>query len=358
LNNARPARSDGPIVLLIPAYRPTQALVDLIVQVLALDSRGLIFEQVVVVNDGSGSAFETIFTQFGELDRVTLLNHAINLGKGAALRTGFNYVFAHWPGTPGCVTADADGQHLPADIISVGEALIASPASFVLGVRRFDGDVPFRSLLGNFVTKQIFRLLTGKLLADTQTGLRGWPRKYCLDSLHVPLNGYDFELACLVSATQGDVRQVPITTVYFAGNRSSHFSPLRDSMRIYFVFFRYSGAALSVALIDSIFFYWMYSTSGNLLWAQGAGRGAAAIAAFLLARNFVFRSDTSVSVALAKYLTLVITMGLLCYHLIRILHFGFGVPIVAAKVLSEGLLFLGNFAIQRDFIFVNRMERE
>ncbi len=342
------------IVLLIPAYQPGSAVVDVVEKVFELQSQSAVFSWVVVVDDGSGPAFAATFARLRELRNVVVVTHAINLGKGAALRTGFNHIFVQWPETLGCVTADADGQHLAEDILRIGVSLLETPDALVLGVRQFGKGVPLRSLFGNFISNQVFRFLIGKSVGDTQTGLRGWPRRLCLRSLHVPLNGYDFELANLVTAARDEVRQVGIQTVYLPGNPSSHFNPLRDSMRIYFVFVRYCGAALSVSLIDSLFFYWVFSATGKLIWAQIAGRSVAAIVAFLLARNVVFRSDTTIPVALVKYLSLVGAMGVICYFLMQFFQQSLDVPILAAKLLSEGLLFLGNFSIQRDFIFSRR----
>ena len=58
--------------------------------------------------------------------------------------------------------------------------------------------------------------------------------------------------------------------------------------------------------------------------------------------------------ALIPYLLLVAAMGLVSYSMIQFLHSRLGVSVIAAKLMAEGLLFLGNFAIQRDFIFSKR----
>jgi hypothetical protein len=75
------------------------------------------------------------------------------------------------------------------------------------------------------------------------------------------------------------------------------------------------------------------------------------MAAFFLVKTFVFKIRAGVFVSIAKYLTLVIIMGFISYHFIRGLNSYLGVVVLAAKLLSEGILFLGNFAIQRDVVF-------
>src|SRR5258708_27964762 len=111
-----------PITLLIPAYQPSPALIDLVTRVKESDAER-VFDRVVVVNDGSDRSFGQIFAELGRMPGVYVVEHAANLGKGAALKTGFNHILTEWPETCGVVTADADGQHAAEDILSVGATL-------------------------------------------------------------------------------------------------------------------------------------------------------------------------------------------------------------------------------------------
>jgi putative flippase GtrA len=354
---------DSRIVILIPAYRPTSALLDTVAGIYAQDGGGLI-GSTVVIDDGSGPEFARLFAQLERMPEVTVVRHAVNLGKGAALKTGFNHALVHWPEAAGVVTADADGQHAVADILSVAGRLAANPDHLVLGVRAFVGDVPLRSRIGNQITRWVFRAFTGMRVLDTQTGLRGWPRAYCMASLPIPINGYDFELECLLRAKHRSgqavpIAQVPIRTIYQDSNAASHFNPIRDSTRIYFVFLRYCGASVLAALIDSGVFSAVYAATSHMALSQLAGRALAVAVAFLIARNIVFRSDTSILRSLAKYLGLVTLMGFVSYAFIRYLNLRFGFPVLGAKLTAEGLLFVANFTIQRELVFVrSKLGRE
>ena len=82
-------------VVLIPAYKPGEEMPCLVRAVLA-GSQGLV-AGVVVVDDGSGSGYRPLFDGIAALPGVTVLRHAVNLGKGAALKTGFNYAMLEWP---------------------------------------------------------------------------------------------------------------------------------------------------------------------------------------------------------------------------------------------------------------------
>ena len=70
--------------ILIPAYKPDEKMVNLIK---ALHELG--FHQIIVVNDGSGAKFDPVFAEAASLDCL-VLKHAINMGKGRAMKTGFN----------------------------------------------------------------------------------------------------------------------------------------------------------------------------------------------------------------------------------------------------------------------------
>ena len=342
-------------VLLIPAYRPSTALLELVQEIISEKPECIC--AVVVVDDGSGPEFRPIFNALDTQEGVTVLRHAVNLGKGAALKTGFNHALLAFEHSAGVVTADADGQHAVSDILNLARQLAADPDRIALGVRSFSGEVPLRSRFGNGITRYVFLVFTGMNLTDTQTGLRTWPRWYCLESLTIPINGYDFELECLLKAHSGAggrklaVLQVPIKTIYLDGNATSHFNPIRDSMRIYFVFARYCGTSMMAAVIDSLVFYLVYNGTGNLIASQVSGRAVAMAAVFLLVRNVVFRSDAKISVSLAKYVLLAIAMGSISYTILNYLQAAAGMPVLLSKLTAEGLLFLASFSLQRQVVF-------
>ena len=97
---------------MIPAYQPGEPLVAVVEALLELG-----VQAIIVVNDGSRPDCAPFFERVARSGRVHLLHHAVNLGKGAALKTGMNYALVRFPGCAGVVTADADGQHHPDDIV-------------------------------------------------------------------------------------------------------------------------------------------------------------------------------------------------------------------------------------------------
>jgi len=350
----RPALNPA-LVLVIPAHRPSANLPDLVAEVMEDPSQCI--QAAVVVDDGNGPECADVFERLASLANVTVLHHAANLGQGAALKTGFNYALVNYPGAIGIVAADADGQHAPADIVGVARVLLEHPRNIVLGARQFGPDVPLRSRFGNVLTRHIFRVFTGRQVSDTQTGLRGWPREACLRNLRLDMNGFDFQLECLLRA-EAPMREIPIQTIYLDGNRSSHFNPIRDSMRIYFLFLRYCGSSLFAAAVDSAVFYPLLFLTGNIALSQFAGRAVAGLANFPVVRNLVLKSGSSVPLALAKYVALLAGSGLISYGMIQLFHSQFGLPVAVAKIVAELLLFIANFVIQRDLIFTRKRSGE
>jgi glycosyltransferase involved in cell wall biosynthesis len=343
------------LAILIPAYRPSSLLIDLLKELYRGGESSELKTVCIVVDDGGGEDFAAVFAEAAAIPGVTVIRHAVNLGKGAALKSGFNYILTQRPEIEGVITADADGQHRPADIFRVARELVQTGGeSLVLGSRAFAGDVPLRSRFGNKVTRGVFRLFTGLRLTDTQTGLRGISPLCMKHFLRIPLNGYDYELECLLlaNAKHIPIRQVEIQTVYIDGNASSHFSPIRDSMRIYFVFLRYCGSSLVTASVDYLVFFIALGLDSSVGFAQAAARATAALIAFTLARNIVFRAqDVDRVRSLLKFGGLVVLSGFLSYGLMELLIHRAGISAGPAKLLAEASLYFGNFAIQREFIF-------
>jgi glycosyltransferase involved in cell wall biosynthesis/4-amino-4-deoxy-L-arabinose transferase-like glycosyltransferase len=336
------------LAVLIPAYRPTASLPDL---VRALAAKAI--PAIVIVDDGSGPEYRELFSRATAFPNVHLVRHATNLGKGAALKTGINYALCAFPELVGIVTADADGQHHPDDIEHIAGTLLSHPDCLVLGSRGFDGDVPVRSRFGNTLTSMVVRALIGQKLTDTQTGLRGIPTSLLLRILKIESTGYEYELEMLIAAHHSSVPVIeePIRTIYEAGNQYSHFNPIVDSMKIYFVLARFGSVSLMTALLDNLVFYLAFRHTGHVLGSQILGRVFAVGFNYSMVRRSVFYSRQRHKTVLPKYLLAVLVSGAVSYAGIRLLSAKLGINPVSAKLMVETVLFFANFAIQRAFIF-------
>ena len=342
------------VAVVVPAYRPSAVLVDVVRQAQEELRKQDISAAIVIVDDGSPAReFARLFGMLRAMPGVDVLRHAINLGKGMALRTGINHALVSLPSLAGVITADADGQHLPVDVGRVAAALVDHPGELILGTRVFDNATPLRSRFGNVLTRWVFHAFTRRDLHDTQTGLRGLPRAVAERVLRIQDAGYELELASLVQeARRGTVmRQLPITTVYDPGNPTSHFDPLRDSLRIYFVFVRYSAVALIAAVLDYLLFFAIYGLTGALLLSVVAGRILVGWLYFLAVRSRVFRADGNI-VRQAVLFSLVVSLSAVAtYGLLTVLLLVFRLPLPTAKLLADFGLFLAIFALLRVLVF-------
>ena len=216
------------IIICIPAYKPDGKLTQLIE---SIENFGL--TRIVVVDDGCGHEYTPIFIKAEELG-CTVVRHCVNLGKGAALRTGIEKAVSLFGREISIVTADADGQHLPQDILRVAETLEENPDCLILGVRDFSADnVPPRSAFGNRFSSAFFKMITGIRCTDTQTGLRGIPSSLIQLAIREEGDRYDYEMNFLMDAVkETGLIMVPIQTVYEEKHKS-HFNTVRDSFLVY-----------------------------------------------------------------------------------------------------------------------------
>ncbi|RUO59981.1 bifunctional glycosyltransferase family 2/GtrA family protein [Pseudidiomarina marina] len=335
-------------VIVIPAYNPNNELLHLIE---ALQEFRQHYDSIVVINDGSASA--DVFSRLPQIDNLHVLTHDDNRGKGAALKSGFQWVLDNKPNSLGAITADADGQHLPTDIIRVLDQFRQNPQELWLGSRNFKRrGIPFRSWLGNTFARYTFRLGLRIHIPDTQTGLRGIPIKLLNALVHTPSDHYEFELDMLILAKQEEVpfRSIEITTVYEQGNASSHFRPLQDSILIYKKFLKFSGVGIASAALDYGLFALVYGLTGEILFAIASARLVSGIFNFTLNRQWVFGKGRSLATDALKYTTLAIVLVLANYLFTKTLY-AVGLSPFIGKPVAEIIVFLLSYRFQKKLVF-------
>lgn len=340
------------VFVLIPAFKPSSELIKTIHELHALDSA----INILVIDDGSGESYQHFFSDIAEIENCKVVKHATNLGKGQALKTGINWIITERINIRGIITADADGQHFPSDIMKIIQVFNKHTQCLILGVRSWGRKVPFRSIFGNIVTRYALWFFSGIKLRDTQTGLRAIPKSLAKSCLRIKSMGYEFELDMLMAAKSEDIKIIehPIQTIYIDNNASSHFNPIKDSMKIYFVFVRYLSLSIATSLIDFLIFYLCFFYLNSIGYSMSIARSSAGIFQFFMSKTLVFRHKGDLFVSLVRFLTLVTLSGVFSYALIYFLTSKIGLPVVPAKLLAESILFFASFAIQREFIFDKR----
>ncbi|UXN31180.1 bifunctional glycosyltransferase family 2/GtrA family protein [Glutamicibacter sp. M10] len=335
------------MILLIPAFEPDEKL-NTLIESLQLTSNETV---LVVVDDGSGPTSAEIFA-YAQRQGAILVQHPVNLGKGAALKTGFSFIAENFPGHD-VVTADCDGQHAAEDIYAVARE-VGQKKSIVLGEREFSGKVPLRSKLGNKATALFFALSTGTWLNDTQTGLRGFPAEILPWLGKVPGERYEYELNMLLDALRNNIelQRVKIQTIYLNDNESSHFRPIRDSIRIYAPLLKFSASSLAGFAVDTVLLLIFTATFHQLLPAVVLARLGSAAVNFWINRQLVFTEGRTLPLraTVSRYALLAIVLLALNYELLTLLSSS-GIPLLLGKIITEIVLFLVSFSVQKRFLF-------
>lgn len=338
--------------LIIPAYKPGREMLELLEQF-----RGNADFCPVVVDDGSGEHFCEIFDAVP--DFAVLLRHEVNRGKGAALKTAIAHVLANMPDCALALTADADGQHRYEDILRVNASAQAHPGALVLGGRRFDGEVPLRSRMGNAITRQVFAIASGAKVYDTQTGLRAFDRAAMERFMKVGGDRYEYEINMLLDAAQSGMPIVEetIETVYLNDNSSSHFNPFKDSLKIYMCIFKFGLSSLLAAVIDYVLVLVLSAlTAGlgaeiSLAVSVVGARLVSASVNFCVNRSVVFKGNETLGKALAKYAALAVGILAANYLLMRLTTIVLHWPLALAKLAVEALLFVVSLMVQGRFVY-------
>lgn len=348
------------VVLLIPALNPDEKLTRLVAE---LRAEG--FERFLIVNDGSKKACLPIFEELRK-DGCAVISHYKNYGKGRALKNAFNEIYYAFPDFECVVTLDADGQHAPCDVIKVAEASLANPDKVVLGVREFGKDVPARSKFGNVMTRNVMKLLCGIRVSDTQTGLRGFSKELLIHFLDVSGERYEYEMNVLLETREKGIGilEVPIKTIYIDDNRSSHFNPIKDSIRIYSLFGKYIVASMLSFVVDISLFTLFVALLRDVTYASYVylatvlARAISSFVNYQINKKGVFKSpDTSGKQAVARifsYYALVVINVVISAFFVDFLSKEFIWNETVVKILVDSVLFVMNYFIQRDFLFKNK----
>lgn len=212
------------VCVVVPTYNNAPTLPSVLSGILKQTSH------VIVVNDGSTDNTEKILSRFSGLE---IAAYPKNVGKGFALQTGFRRAVDL--GYDYAITIDSDGQHDPDDLVLFLDKLEAHPYSVIIGARNMDqAGVPGKSSFGNRFSNFWFRVNTGIVRSDTQSGYRLYPLR-AMEGIRFRTKKFEFEIEVLVQAAwKGiEVTEVPVRVYYpEKGKRISHFRPFRDFVRI------------------------------------------------------------------------------------------------------------------------------
>ena len=339
--------------VLIPAYQPDARFPRLILELHRADPS----TKIVVVDDGSGQKFSDIF-EASATAGAHVISYENNRGKGYALREGFTWIRDVAGDLSECVvTADADGQHTLNDIFRVGRTCTDTGTS-VLGVREFVGHVPARSRIGNTATSALFWLATGWKLKDTQTGLRAFPVALLPALLEVQGDRYEYELRVLLHLAKfrHPVTQIPIETIYEAGNPTSHFRPLQDSARIWAPLLKFAASSGVATIIDYVLVLALNALTGALFFPVVVARMVSASVNFAMNRRVFEATGVPLRRSALRYAALAVAVVAGSYTMLAVLT-GIGMPLWIAKIIADTTMYLVSYSAQSRYVFAPAQEQ-
>lgn len=344
------------ITVVIPSLDPDQKLEAVVSGLLAQG-----FCDIVIVNDGSREQSRCHFKALSALPQCTVLTHEKNLGKGAALKTAFRYIIESRPDSLGVITADGDGQHHPSDIAHLAAVLLSDDEKpLILGVRDFSApDVPLRSRIGNRASAAVFRLFCRRAVTDTQTGLRAIPFSHLESLTELEGDRFEYESNMLLALPRLGIalREERIQTIYIEENKTSHFKPFADSVRIARLIFGFSLSSLLCAAADLMIFklvitpLYMLPLGLSTLAATFIARAVSSLLNFSLNRSAVFKSGESISRSIMRYYLLCAVQLLCSWAGVWGICAIFKTGSLTAKLAVDTLLFFISFFIQRSWVF-------
>lgn len=216
------------ICILIPAYNAQETLGFVLrkIEPFKIDT--------IVVDDGSSDETKRVALEYG----VQLLVHPVNLGKGAALRTGFQYLLQE--DYQMVITLDADGQHDPSEIPFLLKIFQSVKPDILIASRAAEfGKMTFLRRFWNRLGVRAVARLCHSDITDSQSGFR-LIRSEVLREVDLSTSRFETELELLIHACKKGfgVLSVPIKTQKVDGTGSSHFKPVVDTWLVCKIFLR------------------------------------------------------------------------------------------------------------------------
>lgn len=200
------------VVVIIPAFNESRFIGTVI---LKLKQHPI---DILVVNDGSTDDTAVIAKAAGA-EVITLPG---NLGKGAALNAGLAHIRPEKPDA--IVIIDADGQHMPEELVDVVKPILEKKADITVGSRYIlnTSNTPAHRKFGHKLLNTVTGLISGVRVSDSQSGYRAFsPRAYRLLNFNSTGFSVESEMQFLASEHDLTILDVPVTIQYLDTEKRS-----------------------------------------------------------------------------------------------------------------------------------------
>lgn len=190
------------IYVIVPAFNEQNVIKDIINNLLKN------FSNVIVINDGSNDKTLEIIN---DLD-IKILSHEINLGVGAAVQTGFDYV-SNIPDAKAVITFDADGQHLVDDAVAMAKEILICDEGIIFGTRfpKHSKNIPKVKRIVLKLIAKITDLVTGVTLSDAHNGLKAY-KVSTIKELELQFSSYSYESELITQVAKKKIEYKEMST--------------------------------------------------------------------------------------------------------------------------------------------------
>jgi len=205
------------LLVCIPAYNEEGVIGPLIKKILPLA------DSVVVCDDGSSDLTSKEAKDAGAF----VIRHSRNKGKGAALKSLFDY--ANHSNADVIVTIDGDGQFLPEEIPKLTKDIEDGKSDIVIGYRfETEKDMPSYRKFGNKILDELSKKAANLNLRDTQSGFRAYS-KQAIAKINFRNDGFAADSEILIDASEKNlsISEQNVSVLYNTGNKTSTKNPVR-----------------------------------------------------------------------------------------------------------------------------------
>ncbi|MGE3913523.1 MAG: glycosyltransferase family 2 protein, partial [Chloroflexota bacterium] len=226
--DGRPRARASSLSIVIPALNEENGIDAILQRILAqrdgLADVGISDLEVIVVDDGSKDRTAERIRTYSD---VRLIQHEVNRGYGAALKTGFN-------AATGDLLAflDADGTYPPESFPELCQAVEAHDADLIIGSRMLSGEseMPLVRRVGNTIFAAMLSIVGSRRISDSASGMRVF-RREMLHTLYPLPDGLDFTPAMSTRAVYEGLNMVEVPIPYKERVGRSKLNPLKDGIR-------------------------------------------------------------------------------------------------------------------------------
>lgn len=352
--------------IVVPCFNEEKTLKRCMEKVLEIADDTLSLE-LVIVNDCSSDRSLAIARELEVKypDIVKVLNHEVNLGKGAALRTGFQMATGDY-----VTVQDADLEYNPMELKKLLVPLINNQADVVLGSRFLSAGyhrvLYFWHYLGNRFLTFLSNMFTDLNLSDMETCYKVFKREI-IQNIQIKENRFGVEPEIVAKVAHMRLRIYEIGISYFARTyEEGKKIGLKDGVRALYCIFHYNAhcAPIPIQFLIYIFiggvctvvnlfvFLGLINTGFVLVIASPAAFIIAAIANYFLCILFLFKHKAkwNTKAEILIFLLIVILVGGCDLGLTK-LFLLFGMYVSVSKLLASGICLVLNFLGRRFFVF-------